>query len=306
LIWIALTIAAAVAVGAIAERRFGERASTTARRTLRAMLFWLSPPVVFFNMTRLEVDANVGVGIALGWIAFLAAAGLAYVAGSRVLRLPRPQTGALITCVINANTGYLGLPLVATVLGFDHLDEAVAFDTLVGAPATMLVGFAVGAAFGTSAGETAWQRALAFLTRNPPLVAAVLGLLAPEALAPDILVDAARVLVFVMLPMGFFAVGVALAEDAEHGELRIPPKLTPPVGVATALRLVVAPAILLALAAPLIHIPGAYLIIAGMPCGLNGLVIAHAYGLDLGLSAAAIAWSTTVAIVIAVVVTILV
>ena len=306
MIWIALTIAAAVAVGAVAERRFGERASTAARRTLRVMLFWLMPPVVFFNMARLELDFDVGVGIALGWIAFMTAAGLAYLIGSRVLRLPRPQTGSMITSVVNANTGYLGLPLVAAVLGFEHLDEAVAFDTLVGTPSTMLVGFAVGAAFGTKSGETAWQRALAFLTRNPPLIAAVLGLMAPDALAPDVLVDASRLLVFAMLPLGFFAVGVALAEDAEHGELRIPPRLTAPVAVTMALRMVVAPAILLVLAAPLIDVPAAYVIITAMPSGLNGLVIAHAYGLDLGLSAAAIAWSTSIAVVAALVVTMIV
>jgi predicted permease len=296
---IALTIALAVAAGATAERRLGARAGDAARATLRLMLFGLVPIVVFFNITRLELDADVGIGIGLGWVAFLGAAGLAYMAGARLLHLPRPATGSMITSVINANTGYLGLPLVAAALGLDHLDEAVAFDTLVGTPATMLVGFAVGAAFGSRAGETAWQRARSFLTRNPPLIAAVLGLLAPDALAPDALVDAARVLVFAMLPMGFFAVGVAVAEDA-------PLRLTAPVAIATALRLVVAPLILLVLAAPLIDLPAAYLIVAAMPCGLNGLVIAHAYGLDLTLSASAVAWSTAIAVAAALVVTIVV
>ena len=299
MIWVVLTIALAVAAGVTAERRFATRAGDVARGTLRLMLFGLTPIVVFFNIARLEIDADVGVGIGLGWVAFLTAAGLAYLAGARLLQLSRPATGSLVTSVINANTGYLGLPLVAAALGMDHLDEAVAFDTLVGTPATMLIGFGVGAAFGTEAGETAWQRARSFLTRNPPLIAAALGLLAPEALTPDALVDASRVLVFAMLPMGFFAVGVAVAEDS-------PIRVTPPVAVATLLRLVVAPVILLALAAPLIDLPAAYLLIAAMPCGLNGLVIAHAYGLDLSLSASAVAWSTALAVVAATVVTILV
>jgi predicted permease len=34
-----------------------------------------------------------------------------------------------------------------------------------------------------------------------------------------------------------------------------------------------------------------------MPSGINGLVIAHAYGLDLSLSSGAIAWSTLVVVV---------
>ena len=35
-----------------------------------------------------------------------------------------------------------------------------------------------------------------------------------------------------ILPIGFFAVGATLAENAEHGELPMPPKLTRPVVLA--------------------------------------------------------------------------
>ncbi len=38
-----------------------------------------------------------------------------------------------------------------------------------------------------------------------------------------------------------------------------------------------------------------------MPAGLDGLLVAHAYGLDLGLQAAAIVWSTLLAVGVAVV-----
>ena len=36
-----------------------------------------------------------------------------------------------------------------------------------------------------------------------------------------------------------------------------------------------------------------------MPAGINGLVIAHAYGLDLRTSAGAIAWGTAIVVVAA-------
>ena len=35
-----------------------------------------------------------------------------------------------------------------------------------------------------------------------------------------------------MLPISFFAVGATLAENAEHGELPLPPPLTRPVALA--------------------------------------------------------------------------
>jgi predicted permease len=34
-----------------------------------------------------------------------------------------------------------------------------------------------------------------------------------------------------------------------------------------------------------------------MPCGLNTMIVAHAYGLDLRTAAGAITWSTAIAII---------
>ena len=77
------------------------------------------------------------------------------------------------------------------------------------------------------------------------------------------------------------------------------PRMTPPVGVAVALKVLVTPLLLLAVTAPLVALPRAFLLQAAMPCGINGLVIAHAYGLDLRTSAGAIAWSTGIVVVAA-------
>ncbi|TML30912.1 MAG: transporter, partial [Actinobacteria bacterium] len=68
-----------------------------------------------------------------------------------------------------------------------------------------------------------------------------------------------------------------------------------------ALRLLAAPALLYLLALPLIHLPTAYVIQAAMPTGINALVVAHAYGLELRTLAAAIAWGTAIVIVAALV-----
>ena len=315
MIWIALTIAAAVAAGVAAERQAGARAGAASRRMMRITLYVLVPPVVFFNLARLELNADVGAGIALGWVVVVATGLLAYGAG-RLLRLPRPQAGAMINASLHPNTGYLGLPLCAAALGTDSLDEAVAYDVLVGAPTLLLGVFGVGAAFGTRGGETVRDRVRVFFTRNPPLFAAALALVAPDVLAPDVLVDASRVVVFAILPLGFFAVGVTLAEEAQakpvasearpKGALRVPPPLTAPIAAALGLRLVLAPLLLLALAAPLIDLPHAYLILAAMPAGLNGLIVAHEYGLDLAFAAAAITWGTAIVVPTALVVSILV
>lgn len=295
--WVALTIGAALAGGVGAERRLGARAGRGARALLRVMLFALQPFVTFFNLARLHVTAGVGAGVLFGWLALLAAGAIAWVIGRRVLGLARPSAGTLTNVAMQGNTSYLGLPLCAALLGSGALSEAVAYDALVQGPVFLTVVFAVAAATGTRAGESARERLRAFVARNPPLLAAVAGLLAPAALAPDTLVSASRVLVFALLPLGFFAVGVTLAEEAADGAVAVPPPLTRRVAVAVALRILVAPALLMALSLAVPGVPAAFLLLAAMPVGVNAITVAHVYGLDLPLAAGAIAWSTLLVVV---------
>jgi len=259
----------------------------------------LLPPVIFFNIAASEIDVGHGVGLVLGIAASSLGAVFAWSVASRFLNLTRPQVGAVVCTVLSVNTGYLGYPLAVTLLGRDELPDAVLYDVLVTGPCLVLGAFAVGAAFGTKAGETPRQRVAAFFTRNPPLYAAIAGLLAPDALAPDLLVDLSQILIVAILPIGFFAVGATLAENAEHGELPMPPPLTRPVMLVIATRLAIVPALLMLLAAPLIDLPAAYRLLSAMPSGLNSLIVAHAYGLDMEITAEAVTWSTAIVVLAA-------
>jgi malate permease and related proteins len=296
---IAAAIAASVAIGVWAERRRPKAAALAARRSLTLMLYALLPPVIFFNIASTNLDLSQGVGLLLGLVASALGAIAAYLLASRVLRLSRPRTGAVVCTVLSVNTGYLGYPLAVALLGRDQLPTAVLYDVLVTGPSLMLGAFAVGAALGTKAGEEPRQRLRAFFTRNPPLYAAIAGLLAPSALAPQVLVDASQILVVAILPLGFFAVGATLAENAEQGDLPMPPKMTRPVALAIGARLLLVPALLTLLAAPLIHLPAPYRLLSAMPSGINSMVVAHAYGLDMEITAEAVTWSTVIVVVAA-------
>ncbi len=290
-------IAAATAAGVWAERRYGRRAVAGSRRSLELVLWLVLPPVTFLNLVDADLDLDAGVGIAAALVSLALLGGAAWFVGARLLHLPRPSTGALICAVIAVNTGYLGYPVVAALLGFDRLSEAVAYDILVSATALLVGAFAVGAAFGDRAGQGARARTRAFIARNPPLVAALLAVLAPSALAPETLVDISRWVIIAVLPIGFFAVGVTLAESAEEGEASFPPPLDRPVAAAVGLRLVGGPLLLVALCAPFVDLPDTYLLMAAMPTGLNTMVVGHAYGLDMRIAAGAITWSTALAVV---------
>jgi predicted permease len=293
---IVATVIAATAAGIAAERRYGGRVGGATRRALIFVLYAVLPPVTFFNLVHVHFDANVGIGLLAAYAALAGAVLFAWLISAKLLRLSRPAVGSALCCTLVANTGYLGYPLVAALLGLDSLSQAVVYDVVVSAPALLVGAFSVGAAFGERAGEGAAQRIRAFLTRNPALYAAIAALVAPEALAPTLLVDISRIAIVALLPLGFFAVGVSLAEEAEEGELAVPPKLDAPVALSLVSRLVVAPALLYGFAAPFIDLPGPYLLMAAMPCGINSLIVAHAYGLRIRIVASAIAWSTAIAV----------
>jgi predicted permease len=301
-ILVVLAIAAATSVGVAAEHRWRAGAVAFSRRLIDAMVWGLLPFMTVFIIARLHLGGGVGIGLVLAFVELAIVGALAYWIGSRVLRLPRPGVGALILTVILANTGYLGIPLNAALLGHDAIAAAIAWDTVVSQVMLYTAGFAVGAAFGTEAGESPSDRVRSFATKNPVLWALFVGLIIPEAWVPDALYDAAKFCAaYLLLPIGFFLLGVNLMGEREEGVLRFPPPLTPAVAVSIGLRMVMAPALLLALSAVTVDVPDAYLVQAAMASGINSLVVGHLYGLDIRLAASAIAWSTAIAIVAALV-----
>jgi predicted permease len=301
---IAAVIGAATAVGVGAEHRWAEGAERLAGRLMSLVLWFALPVAAFFNLAALEFNARIGAGLAFAYVAFGVTLALAYVVGTYVLKLPRPGVGALMCVAAFGNTGYLGLPFNAALFGFDDLGTAVVYDVLISSTLLVTVGFSIGAAFGTVASRPR-DRLWAFISRNPPLWATVAGLLAPEALAPDVLVDASRILVFAILPIGFFAVGVTLAREAEEGAAKFPPPVNSRVVTGVVLKLAVLPGVLLALAALISDVPDTYPVQAAMATGINTMLIADEYGLDRALTAAVIAWTTVIVVAVGLVVALL-
>lgn len=297
MILVAVAVAVSTAIGVVCEHRF-DAARKASRGALALMLYALLPFVAFVNFVHLQLSAGAAAGLVVAYLGLACGGLFAWLIGRRALQLTRPALGALICSVILVNTGYLGLPMSQALLGAGHLTAAVAYDQVVSAPMLFIAGFGVGAAFGTTGEAGALDRIRIFLTRNPPLIAVLAGLVAPAALAPAVLVNASHVVVVALLPVGFFAVGVNLS--AARRELSAPLLELPDrkIVLAIGLRLCVTPLLLGALAAIGLAIPSAYLLQAAMPTGVNALIVGHAYGLDQRLIATAIVWSTAIVLLL--------
>jgi predicted permease len=301
LLLVALTVIVATAFGIACQQRSAS-ATRAARGALQLMLYALVPFVAFVNINHLHLTLGGGVGLAVAYVG-IATAGLAtWAFGHYRLRLPRAVLGAVIVTVLLHNTGYLGLPTTVAILGSSHLVSAVAYDQLVGGPTLYIGGFAVGAAFGTLAAARARTRLVAFFTRNPPMLAAVAGLVAPNALAPPALVHASHYVVDALLPLGFFAVGVFLAAEEGDGAARLFQWPGRAATLAVVMRLAWAPVLLIAFSLAILRVPSAYVLEASMPTGITSLVVGQAYGLDQHLMARIIVWSTSVVLIVALIV----
>ena len=154
-----------------------------------------------------------------------------------------------------------------------------------------VVGMAIGGRFG---GRGLGLASRTLVLRNPPLIAAIVGLLLPSSAIPDALVDTGYHAIWVLLVLGFVAVGATLATESDEGQLAFPPRLDTPVRVTLLLRLVLAPAMFLGLSALAGGAPPAFRVEAAMPVAIASLIIAHTTKLDLRLSAATIVWSTAI------------
>lgn len=297
MLWILLAILVSVSAGIFGERRWPEKAGLGSRRGMLLILYFVLPPIIFFNLVHIELGLGGGAGIGAGLIATVCVGFLAWFLSVPVLKLDRPVAGAVICSAILANTSYLGYPMVYALMGGDALTEAVLFDVVVSYLTLMFGAFAVGAAFGTKAGEGFRQRLKAFFFKNPLLVAAALGLLAPESLAPEVAVDISRVLVLIPLVVGFFAVGAILTEEVRAGVMKVPPRPDKPLGVVIVGRLIAAPGLLLLFTLPFSDVPTSYYLLAVMPTGLNSMIVGHAYGLDLRTAAESIVYTTVIVLI---------
>ncbi len=295
---IVLTVLASVAVGVAVERRAHARALQLRRLLVWTILWLLVPFVAYVNVARAHLSLDAVLSIALAGAAIVVAGAIMWRLARGPLALPRPSLGAAIVCTIQANTAYLGLPLCATLFSHAALRQAVAYDGIVSLPVFAVGSFAVGARFGHAGGQGLRAQFVTGVLRNPVLLAVASGLLVPDAWAPAFLETPSRVAVYALLPISFFLVGVALGEEAEEGTLAVPPPFTRPVAVVIALRMGFVLSVLLLAGAVALDVPAPFYVLAATPVGTNTIIVAHATGLDVRLTATSIAWTTSVALTV--------
>lgn len=241
------------------------------------------PALIFDRMRDLEIGAEALVPVAMAWVSGALVA-LVVMIVARRNRWDRGVTGSVLLCATLGNTSFLGFPATTALLGADHLPAAIVFDQLGSFLALATWGTYVSVRFGQ--GEVATPASVAIRVATfPPFCALCLagalnfvqvpaGILNPVG-------DAAAMIGATVTPLAIVAVGMRVHV----------PSVTSiqPTAVGIILKMVFAPAVVLALAW-LAAADGiawdASVLQAAAPPMVTASVVAYESGLDASVATA--------------------
>ncbi len=275
-----LTFTAIVGVGALL--RVGGILRREDVRPINAVIIYAGLPAFIFRAVHGAVlRADLWGVVAIAWVVFGVMALLAWGA-AKLLRLPRTLAGGFILATAFGNTGYIGYPITQAVLGVKDLPEAVFFDVFGTVGALVLVGLLIAQRFGDN--DECRVNPLRELVTFPAVIALAAALLLRSVPIPELVSNGLGLLANMVAPLIMLSVGLSL-------RVRNIGRHAVPLTVLSALRLLLAPALALAVGTALLG-PGTPLRVAvleaGMPSMMLALVVGERFGLDTDFIASAI------------------
>jgi predicted permease len=131
------------------------------------------PAVIIAKISKVTFDADVVLPIAVAWSVMVLSI-VAVLIASRIFKWNRSITGALLLVGVLGNTSFLGLGMVESLLGADHLASAIAYDQVGTFVGLALWGSFVASTYG--AGDGGWRSVLNRLSRFGPFLALLASL----------------------------------------------------------------------------------------------------------------------------------
>ncbi len=163
------------------------------------------PAVIIAKISTVTFDADVVLPIAVAWSVMFTSI-LAVLVASRILKWNRSLTGALLLVGVLGNTSFLGLGMVESLLGADHLASAIAYDQVGTFVGLALWGSFVASTYG--AGESGWRPVLKRLSRFGPFLALLASLVFRAVHLPDDVYSVLNVFGKTVAPVAMCALGL--------------------------------------------------------------------------------------------------
>lgn len=281
-----LTFAAIVGIGA--ALRWFKLLGPKDAKSLNVVIIYVGLPAFVFNAVH---GAAIGIEhlgvVGVSWAVFAGTLGCAWLV-QRAFRMRSDRAGGFTLAASLGNTGYLGYPLTAALLGGSAVPYAVFSDVFGTVVALVAVGLPMAARMGRT--NSARPNAIKELLTFPAVVALVVALALRSVVVPNPVSDGLGLLASLVAPMIMLSVGLSLRSGAVlSGAAAI-------AGV-VAIKLLLAPALAMGLGG--LWLEGEALRVAvlqaGMPSMMLTLVVGERYGLDTEFIAGALFVSTLLA-----------
>lgn len=245
-------------------------------RSLGRVVFYVFSPILVFNLLVHTELNSADILVTMGYTAAICSlVGLLALGFGKLLGLERPMLMAVILTAAFGNTGNYGLPLVSFAFG----QQALAFATLYFVTTSILFN-TVGVLI-ASLGHMDFRSALTGLFKVPTVYAVILAALLNRyhIVLPLPLERTVQLAANGSIPVMIILLGLELSRVQWSHSIRA-------IGLSTALRLLVGPALGLLLAVPF-GLHGAArqgnVVEASMPAAVTSTVLATEYGLDTSL-----------------------
>jgi len=293
----------------------GRTLPKSASKYLGLVLFWFGVPLLIVASLRgRDLSGSIWIAPVTAWIAIAVGAAFAWIwidlglGDERLKRISRglqsveggsltqdtswsnPTQGSFLLAMMVGNTGYMGFPVILTLVGQEYFAWALLFDLLGSTLGAYGLGVAIAAHYGRSGEQQYewWKPLTKAMLRNPALWSLIIGLSIRNLQLPQIAEQALGILSTPVIPASLIMIGMQLSQLSSLGKLRqssvclIIKMLLVPLVVGTGLMffgITGAPRLALVLQ-------------MSMPPAFATIVIAQAYNLDRDLSVTALAFGS--------------
>ena len=242
-----LPIVLLVGIGMICQR-FRLLPQFTPAALDRFAIVVLLPAFAVVRLQDVALSREILLPVAVSWGQLILAAALVLEIG-RWRHWSDRTIGTLLLVVPLANTSFVGLPLVESLLGGDRVAPAVLYDQLGTFLALTTYGTFIAARYGTAgvaisggAGPTGAASMVRRVVTFPPFLGMVAGLALHSVTLPDAISEVLGRLGGALVPVVLISIGMRISWPRS-------PRILEPTAVALAIRLLIVPALVFGVAA---------------------------------------------------------
>ena len=172
------------------------------------------PALILAKLSTVDINSDLVLPMAIAWSLIIGAAAIIVTCG-RMFALDTGVVGAMLLVAVLGNTSFLGLEMVHSLLGEDHMASAIAFDQLGTFLGLSLWGSFVASRYG--AGEIGWKPVARRLMRFMPFLAVLVSIPMRSLDVPDVVYSILNGIGRTVAPVAMGALGLRFTLRVSRG-----------------------------------------------------------------------------------------